>query len=61
MFSTLSQKGILTTVMKTKIGFISGNGENPLNTVPYFEGESQAKKGLRYDTFMAPKTVKIYL
>jgi len=60
--ATLSQKGILTTVMKTKIGFISGNGENPLNTVPYFEkGESQAKKGLRYDTFMAPKNCQEYI
>ena len=59
----LKDKGILTTgIVKTKIGFISGTGSNPLNNVPYFEkGDLEASMGLRYDTFMAPKNCQEYI
>ena len=45
--------------MKTKIGFISGNGSNPLNNVPYFKkGSNEATTVDKYDTFMDQKIVK---
>ena len=60
---TLKEKGILTTgIIKTKIGFISGNGSNPLNNVPYFKkGSNEATTVDKYDTFMAPKNCQEYI
>ena len=63
LIAILSKKGILTSkIMKTKIGFISGNGSNPLNNVPYFKkGSNEATTVDKYDTFMDPKNCQEYI
>ncbi len=49
-------------VMCVKIGFISGNGENPLINVPYFEkNDIFAHKIVEYSSFMAPKNCQEYI
>jgi hypothetical protein len=48
--------------MKCKIGFISGNGENPLKNVVYFNKNKQnAYKTENYSSFMAPKNCQEYI
>lgn len=49
-------------IMKLKIGFISGNGKNPLNNVIYFKknGEKCFKK-TQYDSFIVPKDCQEYI
>ena len=49
-------------IMKLKIGFISGNGKNPLNNVIYFKknGETCFKK-TQYDSFIVPKDCQEYI
>ena len=45
-----------------KIGFISGNGENPLINVPYFKKyDIFANKIDEYSSFMAPKNCQEYI
>lgn len=49
-------------IMKCKIGFISGNGENPLKNVVYFNKNKQrAYKMKNYSSFMAPKNCQEYI
>ena len=49
-------------IMKCKIGFISGNGENPLKNVVYFSKNKQsAYKIQNYSSFMAPKNCQEYI
>ena len=49
-------------VMKCKIGFISGNGVNPLKNVVYFNKNKQsAYKIQNYSSFMAPKNCQEYI
>ncbi len=49
-------------VTQIKIGFISGNGENPLVNVPYFKkGQPFAYKTTEYSSFMAPKNCQEYI
>lgn len=49
-------------VMKCKIGFISGNGVNPLKNVVYFNKNKQtAYKIKNYSSFMAPKNCQEYI
>ena len=49
-------------IMKCKIGFISGNGENPLKNVVYFNKyKKQAFKLESYSSFMAPKNCQEYI
>ena len=49
-------------IMKCKIGFISGNGENPLKNVVYFNKyKKQAFKIESYSSFMAPKNCQEYI
>ena len=49
-------------IMKCKIGFISGNGENPLKNVVYFSKNKQsAYKIKNYSSFMAPKNCQEYI
>ena len=49
-------------VMCVKIGFISGNGENPLINVPYFKkNDIFAHKIVEYSSFMAPKNCQEYI
>ena len=49
-------------IMKCKIGFISGNGENPLKNVVYFSKNKQsAYKIQNYSSFMAPKNCREYI
>ena len=49
-------------ISKTKIGFISGNGENPLLEVPYFKkSQVNAYKVTNYSSFMAPKNCQEYV
>tara|TARA_B100001540_G_scaffold170159_1_gene150390 strand:- start:405 stop:1628 length:1224 start_codon:yes stop_codon:yes gene_type:complete len=51
-----------TIYCRTKIGFISGNGENPLKNVPYFNKHSSlAYKVCHYSSFMAPKNCQEYI
>lgn len=49
--NNIENKGI----MKLKIGFISGNGENPLNNVVYFDKTNNGFKINEYDSFIVPK------
>ena len=47
---------------KIKIGFISGNGENPLKNVLYFKYSLQEPfKVDNYSSFMAPKNCQEYI
>ena len=49
-------------IMKCKIGFISGNGENPLKNVVYSNKyKKQAFKLESYSSFMAPKNCQEYI
>ena len=49
-------------IMKCKIGFISGNGENPLKNVVYFNKNKQkAYKMKNYSSFIAPKNCQEYI
>ena len=48
-------------IMKCKIGFISGNGENPLKNVVYFNKYKKAFKIESYSSFMAPKNCQEYI
>lgn len=49
-------------IKKTKIGFISGNGINPLINVPYFtKGSEMSHKQENYSSFMAPKNCQEYV
>jgi hypothetical protein len=59
----LTKSNILHSgIKKTKIGFISGNGENPLENVPYFKkGLDIAFKVREYSSFMAPKNCQEYV
>jgi len=59
----LTKSNILHSgIKKTKIGFISGNGENPLENVPYFKkGVDTAFKVKEYSSFMAPKNCQEYV
>jgi len=46
----------------TKIGFISGSGENPLKNVPYFSKYSnKTYKIAKYSSFMAPQNCQEYI
>ena len=48
--------------MKCKIGFISGNGENPLKNVVYFNKyKKNAFQIDSYSSFMAPKSCQEYI
>lgn len=54
----ISNRGI----MKCKIGFISGNGDNPLKNVVYFSKNKQtAYKMKNYSSFIAPKNCQEYI
>ena len=58
----LKKDSIIYTIKKTKIGFISGNGENPLKNVPYFKKDSIiAYTVSEYSSFMAPKSCQEYI
>ena len=49
-------------IMKCKIGFISGNGENPLKNVVYFNKNKQKEYKMKnYSSFMAPKNCQEYI
>lgn len=49
-------------IMKCKIGFISGNGENPLKNVVYFNKyKKNAFQIDSYSSFMAPKSCQEYI
>ena len=48
-------------VMQLKIGFISGNGENPLNNVVYYEKNKEPSKITEYDSFIVPKNCQEYI
>jgi len=49
-------------ISKCKIGFISGNGENPLINVPYFKKTIRnAYKINHYASFMAPQNCQEYI
>ena len=49
-------------IMKCKIGFISGNGENPLKNVVYFNKyKKNAFQIESYSSFMAPKNCQEYI
>ena len=49
-------------IMSVKIGFISGNGDNPLINVPYFKKNGTfAHKITEYSSFMAPKDCQEYI
>ena len=60
---TLDDNGISNSgITSTKIGFISGDGGNPLETVPYFKkGRENAYKTSNYSSFMAPKNCQEYI
>ena len=59
----LNEKGIVNSnITTTKIGFISGNGQNPLEMVPYFKKDNNmAYKTNNYSSFMAPKNCQEYI
>lgn len=59
----LNEKGIVNSdIRTTKIGFISGNGKNPLEMVPYFKKDNDmAYKTNNYSSFMAPKNCQEYI
>ena len=59
----LNEKGIVNSnITTTKIGFISGNGKNPLEMVPYFKKDNNmAYKTNNYSSFMAPKNCQEYI
>ena len=59
----LNEKGIVNSdIRTTKIGFISGNGKNPLEMVPYFKKDKDmAYKTNNYSSFMAPKNCQEYI
>ena len=47
---------------KIKIGFISGNGENPLKNVVYFKNSLQSPFIVdEYPSFIAPKSCQEYI
>ena len=49
-------------IMKCKIGFISGNGENPLTNVVYFNKYKKSAFKIKiYSSFMAPKNCQEYI
>jgi HD superfamily phosphohydrolase len=49
-------------IMKCKIGFISGNGVNPLKNVVYFNKNKQmCYKMKNYSSFIAPKNCQEYI
>ena len=60
---TLDDNGIYNSgITSTKIGFISGEGGNPLEMVPYFKkGNANAYKTSNYSSFMAPKNCQEYI
>ena len=50
------------SLLSTRIGFISGNGENPLKNVPYFNKYSkETYKTTNYSSFMAPQNCQEYI
>ena len=63
IINMLTNDGITNRgIMKCKIGFISGNGENPLKNVVYFNKNKQnAYKTENYSSFMAPKNCQEYI
>ena len=60
---TLNGNGIPNSgIISAKIGFISGDGGNPLEMVPYFKKENHnAYKTSNYSSFMAPKNCQEYI
>ena len=60
---TLNENGIPNSgIISAKIGFISGDGGNPLEMVPYFKKENHnAYKTSNYSSFMAPKNCQEYI
>jgi len=60
---TLDENGISNSgITSTKIGFISGDGGNPLEMVPYFKkGTINAYKTSNYSSFMVPKNCQEYI
>lgn len=60
---TLNENGIHNSgIISAKIGFISGDGGNPLEMVPYFKKENHnAYKTSNYSSFMAPKNCQEYI
>ena len=46
---------------KIKIGFISGNGDNPLKRVVYFKKNEDPHYLEEYTSFMAPKNYQEYI
>jgi len=63
ILSLLNKHNILNNgILKTKIGFISGNGENPLINVPYFSKDNiTAEKTADYSSFMTPTNCQEYI
>ena len=63
LLEILTQSGIKHKgISKCKIGFISGNGENPLINVPYFKKTiPDAYKINHYASFMAPQNCQEYI
>jgi len=60
---TLNENGIHNSgIISAKIGFISGDGGNPLEMVPYFKKDNDmAYKTNNYSSFMAPKNCQEYI
>jgi len=60
---TLNENDIPNSgIISAKIGFISGDGGNPLEMVPYFKKENHnAYKTSNYSSFMAPKNCQEYI
>ena len=48
-------------IMKLRIGFISGNGKNPLKNVVYFKKNKIGFQKKHYDSFMVPKNCQEYI
>ena len=48
-------------IMKLRIGFISGNGKNPLKNVVYFKKNNVGFQKKHYDSFIVPKSCQEYI